>query len=264
MSKKFKNLNKDTIKKIVIVVFFLVLIVIFLYIFKIMSDEWVRSLRHIFGPQNLGLIFVHLIVSVFAALILYFIIYLFHLLETKKFNTWLYLTLCCYGVFLYVGFVAINLLVGVPILDSVLKDTDHNLNTVGEINCFDSSFEYLIGSQVTCNIIKPTLIKFESEVTLIDSNNSKIIFRNNNSITFPALNDTRRIEFKIIGRTQKDFKYVRLEVGRNFKFLTQSESIENRNKRFAYTIGLLGIVLFSIPAMMINLRDIYRDKKKGS
>jgi hypothetical protein len=49
-------------------------------------------------------------------------------------------------------------------------------------------------------------------------------------------------------------------VGREFKFITNEKLLENQDKRLLYMFGLIGIILFSVPGFVKNLRDIKQNK----
>lgn len=158
---------------------------------------------------------------------------------------------------LLVGLFAIELIVGVPNLNSVLRDSNDVSKIVGSIDCEDDSNEFLDEGVVNCKIKKPILLAKESTILLFSK--GTLLDNISDSLTFNASPEIDRIEFYIKG-IDIDNVVINLEVGRNFKFVSPEQVVKNKDKRLAYVFGLLGIVLFSIPVAFLTLRDLYMGK----
>jgi hypothetical protein len=154
-----------------------------------------------------------------------------------------------------IGFVSLNEFLGLPNLSSILRDS--NGKVVGEMNCKDESGNFLANNVVSCDF-KPELKNFTVELKFYSTNN-EVTFEKiyNKTITFKALRDMRRIDFIIEGFDENN-NTKHLEVGRDFTFYTEEEYTQRNDKFIAYLLGLLGIIAFSVPNFMVNMKKLYK------
>ncbi len=171
---------------------------------------------------------------------------------------WLLITIILMISTYTIGFAFISDTLGKPNLSLVLRDTDKNGEVVGEIECNDDSGVFLANHYVSCTLKKPELHNFNASVSFTYTNDTAEIrhYNTNESITFISPYETKRVGFNINGFDGNN-TFRRLEVSRDFTFFTKEENIQRNDKLLAYLLGLLAIVAFSIPSMMVSFKNLY-------
>jgi len=156
-----------------------------------------------------------------------------------------------------IGFAFISDTLGKPNLSSVLRDTDKNGEVVGEIDCIDDSKVFLANHYVSCTFT-PELHNFNASVSFTYTNDTSDTkyYNTTEIISFISSYKTKRVGFNINGFDGNN-TFRRLEVSRDFTFFTEEENIQRNDKFLAYLLGLLAIVAFSIPSMMVNFKNLY-------
>lgn len=230
----------------------LLLGITFLFLFRTLFDMWFSSIKILFGGNLLGLMLLHIIVasavSVLGILFIYF--------TSKKMRWWKWATIICICFLLYVGVMFINLTVGIPNLDLRLWDLNGGVVIGGSnISCTDSSNRLLVGQNISCKFNVP-LIEYNATVKFLLQNGSETNHSSYNEITFISPDNVKRIIFEIDG-IDNNTKTRKLGVSSEFTFLTPQGDIDRQNKVVAYFLALLGITLFSVPAMMRNLESLW-------
>lgn len=260
VKKESKILRYTVVEWIVLLGVIVVLITSFLFGFNLLFKEWFNSLLDMFGNKTIALLILHALSAIAVGFVYYTLMKFSHRKFKESFKVWFQLTIICSLIILYVGTMAIYTVVGTPNLDSVLRDKNAQDNVVGELDCTDESRQFMQGNRIECNILKPNFVSFNSTITLTNEDGSKAEFSRDNEIWFNALEKTKKVYFEING-IDKNGEYFNLHVSRNFEFTTPDQVIENNNKRMAYFIALLGVILFSVPSFVLNLRKLYRDEK---
>ena len=131
---------------------------------------------------------------------------------------------------------------------------------VGNLDCRDTFEFFVAGSEVTCDI-QPAIKNYTVLINFSLENGSTKSIVNQNEISFIAPQDVKRISFTIYGYENPE-NILNLGTGRYFKFLTSEEETQRKDKIIAYWLGLLALILFSIPSMMINLRSLFANKNE--
>lgn len=176
----------------------------------------------------------------------------------KTMNIWFLITVLLMILSFTVGLGFIADYLGKSSLDLVLYEGDLR-SRVGNITCIDSSGTLIVDNAVTCNFL-PKLHNFTANTTFNFINGTSFTETTNNTITFNALSDVKRIGFLIVGFDENN-SFRKFEVSNDFTFYTKDDIVSRNEKRLIYFLGLLGIVAFSIPSMMVNLRKLYENRK---
>ncbi len=207
------------------------------------------------GEEVFRTMFYH---TLFILMLSSFILIIIAKLSKNGLNWWKSLTITLMFCLFYVGSVFIYLTVGIPDLDSILRDVDNSLEPLGNLDCSDRDGFPVIGSEVTCTF-EPELINYTTTINFTDSNNKFIRSDSSfNEIRFVIPENTSEIKFSIIGENKKG-EAKNLEVTRKVSLIGEENRIERRETLVAYILGLLAVVLFSIPSMMSTLKDLSKE-----
>ena len=183
------------------------------------------------------------------------IIYTSYKIFKRKPNWWVWGTILGIICLFYIGFVFIDYEIGVK--DLRFLRTDESGKTI-EVNCTSQSGNLLVEETINCKI-QPQLKNSSLNVifTFNNGTSKKVDIRN---LTFIAPSEVKYLLFEMNGADINN-KTVYLSVGRPYKFLTEEEYEQNRKEFVGYMLALLGITLFSIPALAVNFKTL---SKKSS
>ncbi len=224
------------------------LLVVFLYIIgKSIVDVFYRN----FGEYNTrlytGLIFASLL---YASVVLFtFLLFLLGKLDKKK--KWFYI---CAGVMIFAfifGIFGIDTAIGNRPLELNLFYKNNSI--AGKISCLGDSGIVLTNERAICSLEDINLSNVSIEIKLF-YNNSLINFTLFED-QFIAPEDVKYVGFRVIGLNNQN-KQVELTAGYPYKFLTEGELKENREKFLAYILGLLAIIFITIPSAVVNFREL--------
>jgi len=261
------NLNKWLKKhnKGIEIALLIILILMTLFIgslWGMMIKDTLELLTKFFGKETMGIIIAYTILAIMTSAIYLLIMKIASemLSQEKKFNFCFHLTICAVVSFFCIGIISISLFTNIQDLSSILKDKNNKDLPAGELKCYQSSGGILEGGMVKCNVTKPTLAQFNSTVTLIDRYNNFTPIVGSDIIEFEAKGGTTYVYFEIEGATPEG-NHVSLHVGRNIEVVSQEELDDKKDRRLAYVVGLIVLILFSVPSAILNLRELYREKK---
>lgn len=149
--------------------------------------------------------------------------------------------------------------------DIVWNLQDENHSKIGEVRCLDlisKSRIVLVENKAQCiYYLTKWMINgtdMHTSVTLTFKNESKEPFVSNQlMIIFPAMKDVEYISFDIEGKDIKEPQVNRnASVGLYNTFLTQEEYEKTKEKFLTYVLALIGIIFFTVPQLVIHLREI--------
>lgn len=240
------NLNERA-KRIKFIFFLPVSILILFLIFK-----------YLISPSPLAFVISAFILSykfydTFSSLALYFS-------KLKKY-LWGVFTGCLIIFFLLLGFYVISL--EFQYLSLKLSDmTNTNLIlNVGEISCKSSKGTALTNEKLYCKM-SPKL-DYLSATAIFIFTDGTIEQLNANNLSFVAPANVKQFGFDNITGIDNQGKTRSLTSEfKDYPFLDETES-QTRKRASAYILALLGVVFFSIPSMMVNLKKLCEPNNNG-
>lgn len=188
------------------------------------------------------------------------IAYFMRRFHNKKMNWWINATLTFMVLFLVIGGVLIHWYYGEPELSIVLRNAENNEVVLGNITCADNSGRILAGNLLYCDMNPKNMSLTSATVTftLDDGTERPLDFSN---LSFLAPDNSNYLSFDIVGKEPAN-KTVHLSVGYRIRFYNKQQAEDRKDKLISYFIILLGAVLFSVPSMMNNLKNLGEAKKK--
>jgi hypothetical protein len=181
-------------------------------------------------------------------------------IEDKK---WFFLTIYLVFFVIIFGFFALHYSIGNQELS--LKLFDSQMGAVGTIKCEGTQGPLIIEERITCKIgldeKKEFNIKkeeFYSTLYLIDGN---IITTNLKlePVVFTAIENVTYISFEVYetylnGTTEK------FTVGYPYSFISKEDFEKNRERFLQAFLALIAVALVTVPIVMINFRNLWRNK----
>jgi hypothetical protein len=203
------------------------------------------------------------ILTVFMCLLIIFL-YPFLLIkkEWKKPNFWIISTALVIFFLLYSGLFLISGIYKYKEIETSNLYSDKNVSNIyGELNCSNKLGRMVVGSEIKCMIFPPFNISvahvdFISDIGEI---NGPYTY---NDLTFSIPENTTNINFMIVGKDIKINKTRLLNSNTTFKVYTYEEYQKIKNDIIKTILGLFGIVLFSIPFMMFNFKELSKKNAK--
>lgn len=156
--------------------------------------------------------------------------------------------------FLFVGGYLIIHSYGEPQLSLVLRDSNNIRNVVGNITCADADGRLIAGEDIYCETY-PVLQNISGKVLFGSRKKMDLSYLLDDDLTFVAPNSTSRIIF-LIGGFDDSGKYYDVQVGYDIGFFSPEDLDGRRDKMITYFILLIGAVLFSVPSMMNNFKNL--------
>ncbi|MCK5021380.1 MAG: hypothetical protein KAS32_30490 [Candidatus Peribacteraceae bacterium] len=237
------NLKKNTF--VLLEVILLVLILIFL-------PQYLNSL----GPDETVILFLVIIISLSAMLsvmIVFFSIRIYEKIFDKKCKSWAKSTLYLMFLFLVVGLCLISYNFGETQLSLFLRDSDNIGQVVGNITCEDDAGKMIVDHEINCEFY-PNISIISANVTFTLKNGSTVIYDFSNR-NFIAPDNCKYVYFRMVGIDENN-ETLRLEIGYPMSFYTEKENEERNEKYIAFIILLFGAVLFSVPSMVNNFKNL--------
>lgn len=183
----------------------------------------------------------------------------------KKLNLWKIFTYYLMFSIFFLGmiFIDVNSNLDDP-LKLIIRDSKNNLPVEGGfIYCNLTKNIYLAEDHVYCSI-NTNLNNFTSFVTFFYKNKTEsegeLEQIGNQKIHFIAPKDLDQIYFRFIENTVEE-EYKLYHVRNLYHFPTKEELLEIKKEFVGLFLGLLAIVLFAIPSMMINLRSLFNNSQ---
>lgn len=216
----------------------------FIYGYKAFSSNFSSAISDI---TKIGFVVISLIYLVVYTVLLYY-----KFSKEKKFNWWKINTFCIMVLLLIVGLMFIQSTLGQKKLDLVLREYGNDKKVLGNIQCTDNNNDLIVGNTVFCQM-QPILTNISAYINFTLDNNS-IISQNFSNLRFIPPNNVKSIYLQINGDSEG--KHMQLHIGYAVKFLDKDENEKRKEKFTAYILGLFGVILFSVPSMMVNLKDL--------
>lgn len=225
-------------------------------IYKLTYFEFLRNIfEKNFGKYAILNLFTFTIISLFVLFLIYLIINRIYSFKKEKPNWWIWGSILCMLFFFCVGFFFIDSQFG-------NKDIRFNLNDdvahkqVGTINCTNHRGALLVTDNVNCEI-SPKLTILNAAVDF-DMENGGLVSKtmeNEKQLSFLVIPGISKITFKLRGIDEKgDIRL--LSTAAPYEFLTEEKYQKNKENFILYLIALFGIVLFSVPSMVNNFKNI--------
>jgi hypothetical protein len=260
------NFDKISIAIFVIVAFNLMLIL--WIIFKLLTNKH-EGLIHYLLAAELILISLTKFIPIWirTTIILIIIIALFPELVKKwyKLNLWLILTILISLGLLLMGFYFIQNTYGEEPLTIFLNTCDggNRLNDVN-LTCQSNAQEQLIeGYLTTCNLSSLKIFdNINGTITSILFNGTHYIDNFNQKIEFIPHHKTREIRFRILTTKNNITNCMDSNVREQLKFHSYEDAQDRKEKFNTYLLALFGIVIFSVPILILNLMNIWREGNK--
>jgi hypothetical protein len=180
-------------------------------------------------------------------------------IKHKRIDNWIKATLLLMIIFLIIGWGLIAFNYGETEINLVLRNSENIGQVIGNITCSDNAKKVIVDHEIKC-IIYPNISIISANVTFTLYNDSKIS-KDFINLNFTAPRDCKYVYFKISGINQ-NIKTVKLEVGYPMTFYTEQENQSRNEKYIGFVILLFGAVLFSVPSMMNNFKDLNECNKE--
>ncbi len=202
------------------------------------------------GSLFVGVIFASLIVLA----IVYAVLNLIYKINHRNPNYWVWGMFGGMIFFFLLGLVFLQTTFGVQTLN--LKIWDKEGNIVGILNCDSDDHRLLVGSEIRCKLVDYPLSNSNSTFWFKQRNGSTIEIWNP-GFKFIAPVDVVKMKATIEATTIQN-KTIVLESGAPYTFLTIEEDKQRQEKFIVMFLGLLGLVIFTVPSLVINLRKIFK------
>jgi len=260
---KFRSESLDV--KLFVVVGWIFLIGVFTFgvilFLNIAIKEFFELLKRNFGVWETGSIleiFVSAIGVTFLLIFLVWTLYRFRYDTSKPFKGWFIITLGIMGLIFFFGIFSIDFMIGNKIIQLNLLDED--LIKKGTIKCGDENQALFAGLQIDCEI--KTYEEFDNLSLSLsfyysDNRTPKTILIREGSFIAPS--NVRYIAFNVVGYKGQETQ--NLSVGHITHFLSASEFKENQERFLTFVLALLAIVFVTVPSAMVNLKNLWEDKK---
>jgi hypothetical protein len=137
-------------------------------------------------------------------------------------------------------------------------NTMHRYAGNGTVDCLNPEGKVLTNKMLQCSINPPLSKITNFSVTLsYDDEPPEII--NSKNLTFVAKDNVKSVYFEIKGIDSKDEELF-LTTGSTYKIYSIEEQTEREKQFVTIFLALIAVIFFSIPAMMVNLRDLSKRK----
>lgn len=225
--------------------------------------EWIlEEMEKIFGLEVSAItLSIFIMLTFFAILIWLIYVAIYREVIKKEENSWFYWTIAIGIILLITGTNGINALLGDLGENSVLRHTETG-EIKGTLKCTGFTREKVpLDKTNTCEInidniaSHKTIVQFSGQI----NETSGYFFNESDEIEFPVPEGTENIQFKIELNTTEGEKYT-LATGRDFKEISEDQIERNKERRVVYFLALLGIILFSVPRMMLDLKELAKNK----
>lgn len=258
---------KKNTKKFIRVLIILILLFLFtllqLYIIQLFFPVIGDLFKSNFDDFTYNQITASIIYSIILIILSYFELIFINSITKPGINSWIYWTIILMIIVMLIGFVFINTEFGAKPLSFRLREVSHIENVLGNITCKGLNPQVLAGEIAICNI-EPKLKIVSAELFTInakgDENQVNILGRERLNFTTPFGNV--KLQFNIEGFDSKGNKQF-LSTTSSYEFLTKEEYAKKREKFLTYLVGLFFVALFSIPAMMVNIKELRKKDKNA-
>lgn len=255
--RKFQSFISDMVSKRpwlknIPVIFSLSILILVLYAFSPLFIELSKDFMKNFE----ALLVFYLVTFSYALYVFYGIIRIIS--ETYHVNWWnknkwtihtVYFMFCIFVL----GTVFITVMFGKPQLELVLREAV-NGTVAGNIACIDNSGYLIVGNEISCTT-EPRLSNLLVFISFDFLNGTHTITHGQSNLTLTASSNLRRIGFNIRGvdDNNQNRSFV---TSNDFNFLSEDEAKERKDNFITFFLALLGIILFTVPAAMVNLKQL--------
>lgn len=127
----------------------------------------------------------------------------------------------------------------------------------GNISCSDNSGNLLSDNLIFCKI-NPSVTNISGKIVFDYFNGTKNESFLSNELSFIAPEQVKRITFYVNGFDKNSIRK-NLETSSEFTFLNEQELSVREKDKLTYSLALIGVVLFSIPSMMKNMKELFKE-----
>lgn len=244
------------IRALLIILLFGFFIWVQLYIIKLFFPVIGNVFKSNFDEFTYTQLIASITYSIVLIIFSYFTIIIYDSVTKTETNKWFYWTVILIIIFILLGFVFVNAEFGVQPLTFRLREAGHIENVLGNITCRGLNPQILAGERAICSV-EPQLKIISAELITTDAKGegSQIDILGKERMNFTAPIGNIKLQFNIDGFDSKGNKQF-LSTTSVYDFLTKEEYDKRREKLLTYLLGLFFIALFSIPAMMVNLKKL--------
>ena len=259
--KKIKSfLKKKKVKEITHAFTILLLVGFFTWVQIYIIKLFFPVIGNLFKSNFDEFTYTQITASILYSIILIFFSYLqlkiINEVTKPKINSWIYWTIILIIIVILFGLVFINAEFGVKPLSFRLREVGHIENVLGNITCRGLNSYILTGEIAICSV-EPQLKITSAELIATDAkgygNQIDILGRERLNFTAPIGNV--KLQFNIDGFDSKGNKQF-LSTTSSYEFLTKEEYDKKREKFLTYLLGVFFVALFSIPSMMVNIKEL--------
>ncbi|MBI2661237.1 hypothetical protein HYX09_03135 [Candidatus Woesearchaeota archaeon] len=171
----------------------------------------------------------------------------------KKPNWWILWTIIIINIVFMIGLFFIDTITGQDKLDFTLNYCDNTSikNQEMIIECNKDSL--IVGYQISCGLnYSLKRVSSSLEIRYVNGSTER---KNGTPMELIAPPNVKNLAFTISGIDNQN-KTICLSSSHPYRFPTYEEYAHKRETFLAYFLGLLAIVLFSIPSLMANLKQI--------
>ena len=271
--KKSKNEKTKLISILLILLGLFILIGVLSHIFRVILNlikKPISILFENFGQYNITILLTDIVYLGIIYFVSFLIIkYVLGKRFRKKYSLLIFTILLSVYIF-SAGIMFINLLFGernnllinIDIYASHYNEGYYGIwDYNGYISCHEYYYKIMTEDDIHCYIY-PEIETISGTVTIIYENKTKIDYDIDNSISFKGSPKIEFIDFYIKAYdSESSPKIIYSEVIKPLNY--DDNAYQKKSNFIIYTIALFGIILFSVPLLVINMNNIYNiDVKK--
>ncbi len=248
--------RSDKLRALIALIVVSLSLFLFFFLFSDVSQFLVDSLAKIFGETVLYKLVIFGFTAFMISLCYIIPLYIEAKLNKTTFPMWRHLTLVFMGSAIFLGTAYLIIVNGLNFdPNSVLWDMDTQ-KQYGDLNCKPSDILFTAGSSVECTLNPP--VKAFSALIETDYENGSV--RQDliiNRVSFVTSENMREVTIKITA-LDDNLKIRRLETTRIVSFTNPEKVRDLRSRLIRDWFIVLAAAIFSIPSMMINLKNLWK------
>ncbi len=178
----------------------------------------------------------------------------------RKINFMIVATIYIMIILFVIGSIFIFFQFGYKGMGTILLKYEDNIYIIyGNMTCEALNGRILAEKDIICTINPP--FDVDSAYIRFTDENGKITQKDFKKLVFIAPHGSNKINFNLKGTRHTNQvpdiqQQIALDTTINFKFLSEEENKESSDRFLLYTIGLLSIIFFSVPTMMVNFKKL--------
>jgi hypothetical protein len=215
------------------------------------------GLKYNFGSYLvLKLMYASVSIILFGMLILLSWHFLLKLVYRRIFNGWLLFTIYLMFSFFIVGFIFISDQYGPPTFSYTMTNLSNASQQLAVLKCPVGGTRLVAGEFVLCSLDVDLVNMTGQYYFYYTSNGSPVIKNSSDYIGFQAPNFVNRNSIIIHG--MRNDSSIALFSDNYYIFPDSGEYQTRHDKLVGFLIGLIGIVLFSCPVFVANIREVLK------